>query len=366
MPNTVTNRQMFFILFMTLTAIASVDIPKVVAQYGGYGGWAAVLLTSLVFAVAALLWAKLNNMHQGKMVFDYSKELVGKAGAYFIAAYFAQYFLTVLITLNLAMSNLLQANFLPNTPMWATAIASIPVIGFVAYKGVTNVARLIEIYGIILLVVSVPVHLLMLAQGDINHILPLYNPAETGKIVSSMWKLIFSFLGVEVIAMIPFTAKNGPKAGKTAFITILLVGLFYVLIVETSMMMIAPYEIIHYNYPLVVAIRQVELPLLKVFQRIDLIYLTVGFIGLFSGLSIVYLNIVEYICRMLPRAKRSLVVTAVGAAAFLGEYLIQGIVDIKKTLQEIVTYSGILAAGLIPVVLIIITKAKKHGNKKAV
>ena len=124
-------------------------------------------------------------------------------------------------------------------------------------------------------------------------------------------------LGIEVLAIIPFTAKNGPKAVKNAFITLLLIGVFYVLVVESSVMMVGFNEIVHYNYPLLVAIRQVELPYLKIFQRIDLLYLTVGFIGLFAGLSIVYLNIVEYICRMLPKVKRVLVVIAVGLAAFL-------------------------------------------------
>lgn len=364
MPNTITNRQMFLILFMTMTAIASVDISKIMAQSAGTGGWATILLTSLLFALAVYVWVKLNNMHQGKMLFDYSKELVGRAGAYLLAVYIAQYFLMVLVSLNLSMSNLLQTNFLPNTPVWATSLASIPVMAFVAYKGVTNTARLVEIYGIIVLVVSVPVHIFMLLQGDINHILPLFNPAETGKVVSSVKEAVFSFLGIEVLAVIPFTAKNGPKAVKTAVLAILAVGLFYVLNVEGSIMMVGLNEIVHYNYPLIVAIRQVELPAMKIFQRIDLLYLTVGFIGLFAGLSIVFLSIVELVCRMLPKVKRVAVVFAVGAIAFLADLVLPGVKDIDKTLKQIIMSTGIGIAGVIPLILLIITKVKNRGKKK--
>ncbi len=364
MPNTITNRQMFLMLFICITAVAESDISRVTAQNVGRSGWIAILLTAILFAAAAFLWTKLNNLHQGKMLFDYSKELVGKAGAYFLALYFTQYFITVLVSLNITMSAILQSNFLPKTPVWATSLASLPVIGFVAYKGVTNTARLVEIYGVILIVTSIVVHLIMLMEGDKYFILPLFNPADTGKILSSVKEFTFSFLGFEVLAVIPFSVKQGPKTGAIAAIALLVIGLFYVLIVETNIMMIGVDEIKHYNFPLVVAIRQVEIPLLKVFQRIDVLYLTVGFIGLFGGLSVIYLSIVEFICRMLPKIKRSIIVIAIGVIAILTETVIYGIEDINIMLKEIITYSGVFAACLVPLMLYIITKVKNRGTKK--
>ncbi len=365
MPNTITNRQMFLILFMTITAVSSVEISKVAAQSVGRSGWVSILLTALLFAAVAYLWTRLNNLHQGKMLFDYSKELVGSVGAYFLGVYFAQYFITMFVALDLYMSNLLQANFLPKTPPWVTSLALLPVIGFVANKGVTNTARLVEIYGLILIVTSVMVHVVMLMEGDIYYILPLFNAAETGTILSSVKEFIFSFLGVEVLAMIPFTKKSSPKAGVTAIAALLLIGVWYVLNVESCIMMIGVDEIVHYNFPWIMAFRQVEIPVLKAFQRIDLLYLTVGFIGVFAGLSVIYLSIVEFICRMLPKVKRYWVVMAVGALIFVTEIILFGINNIHSMLKHYLVYSGVLVAGVVPLVLLIITKVKNHGRKKS-
>lgn len=364
MPNTITNRQLFLILFMTLIAIASGDISKVMVQSAGTSGWITILLTAVLFALAAYAWAKLNGMHEGKTLFDYSKELVGRVGTYFLSMYFAQYFLTVLASLNIAMVTLLQTNFLPNTPGWATAFACIIVIGFVANKGVTNAARLVEIYGVILLIVAIPVHIIMFMQGHFDHILPLFNPAETVNAVTSVKEMVFSFLGIEVLAVIPFTARNGRAAAKTAFWAVIAVGFYYVLNALGCVMMIGENEIVHYQFPLIAAIRQVELPFLKIFQRIDLLYLTVGFIGLLAGLSIIYLNIVELICRMLPKVKRIFVVLAVGCVSFVAYYFLSSIANIQKTLIGIITYSGLLVAIMVPLVLIVITKVKNREKKK--
>lgn len=365
MPNTVTNRQLFFILLFTMTAVASVDISKLMLQAGGAGGWITILLTALLFGAAAFLWAKLNGLHEGKTLFEYSRELIGKAGSYILTIYFTLYFFLVLVYFKLDMGMQLQANFLPNTPLWATALVALIVSGFVAYKGVTNVARLIEIYGIIFLLITLPTHALMVIQGDVNFILPLYNPQETGKVLSGIPQMIFPFLGIEVLAVIPFTAKNSRKAAVTMIGTIIAVGLFYVFNALSSIMMIGDHEILHYNYPLIAAIRQVQLSKLKVFQRIDLLYLTVGFIALLSGLSIFYLNIVEYLCRMLPKAKRLLVTAIVGFAAFLSVFVMKDTENILKTLTAAITLFGVFAAGVTPAALLIIAKVKNRAGKKA-
>ena len=107
------------------------------------------------------------------------------------------------------------------------------------------------------------------------------------------------------------------------------------------------------------------MPAIKIFERIDILFLTVGFLGSLAGTSFVYLNVVEYLCRMLPNVKRVLIVTAVGFCALLIGLLVQNIKDVDKLLVDILTYTGVFTAFIIPTVLLIIAKVKKHGNKKA-
>lgn len=364
MSNTVTNRQIFFILFLTLTTVAIVQIPKTMAQSAGTGSWITIIIVSLIFAVGAYALASLNNLFQGMVLFDYSKELVGKIGSWLLAVYYSLYFFTVLISLEHSLTNMMKANFLHDTPQWFILLATMPVCGYVAYKGVTNVARLFEIYGVIFILITILVHVIMLFEGKVNNILPLIIPSEAGNYISAIKDAIFPFLGIEILTIIPLTEKNGKKAAKTAFLTLLGVGLLYILVVESSIMMVGIDEVSEYNYPMIFAIRLVQLPFLKVFERVDILYLTVGFLGIIAGLSIVYLSIVENICRMLPKSNRLFIVLLVSLAAFMLGMVTQSFENIDKILNETLTLSGIAAALFIPIVLLLVAKVKKHAKNK--
>lgn len=365
MENTVTNRQLFLILIVVQISNTSAEVSKIMTQSAGAGSWFSILLATLLFALLAYILSKLNNMFQGKMVFDYSGELIGKAGAYLVSAFIAIYFLAFICIYNIAQSNLLQTNFLPNTPTWATVMSEMIVAGFVSYKGVTNAARLLEIYGVIFIMLSVGVHIIMFLKGDMNHILPLFDPAETERYIAATKSAVYPLLGFEVMLVIPFSAKNGKQANKTVIYALLYVGAFYILNVLSCVMMIGENEILHYNFPLVTAIRQVELPQLKIFQRLDLIYLTVGVISVIACFSFLYLSVVELVCRMMPKIKRLTVVILVGAAAFAADLALRNIPNVSEALRNILTYSGLAVAGAIPIILFTIAKVKRHAHKKA-
>lgn len=61
------------------------------------------------------------------------------------------------------MSKLLKADFFPRTPIWALMLISVPVFCYIAYKGITTVARMCEIFGIVFLVTGITVLVFMIS-----------------------------------------------------------------------------------------------------------------------------------------------------------------------------------------------------------
>lgn len=363
MTNSITNRQMVFILFLTLSTVTLITIPKVMAESAGVGGWVTLMTTSILFGLLTVVIVSLNNMFQGKVLFEYSRELVGKAGSYIIAIYYILYFIGISIDLSSSLSNILKTNFLLKTPQWATLLASIFICGYAACKGITNVARIFEIYGVTFFLAVVIVHITMLFQGNPENILPLYIPSDTGRYFAAIKDTIFPFLGIEVLTVIPFTARNGRKSSRIAFLTLIGIGLIYVLVMESSIMMVGINEIVHYQDAMVTAIRQVELPFIEFLKRVDVIYLVVGLMGIHAGIIIVYTSIVEYACRLFSRMSRTLIVICMGAIIFILGLIALGINNFGKVFNELVIYFGLAAAAFIPILLFIIAKVKKHAGK---
>jgi len=316
-------------------------------------------MATVFFAVAVVIITKLNNLYQNKVFFEYSQEIVGKFFSYLIAIYFIIYFLMIGVYLKLKFVGLLQSNFLPQTPQFVTLLISITLFAYVAYKGITNVARGFEIIGIPFLIITVGLCILMITEGMHYNILPFYNPADTKEFARAVKELVLPFGGIEILLIIPFTAKN-KKAPRTAFFTLLFIGLFYVLIVEGTLMILGVNNTIALNDSFIEAIKVVEIP---VIERTDILYLTLGLMSLFAGMIIVFTAVTEFACRLFARVKRYVIVIIIGVVVFVLCLFGLNIKDFDELYANYATVPVLFSSVLIPTILFIIAKLKKRAQK---
>ena len=199
LTNSITNRQMFFIIFLTLTTYTTIDLPKTMAQTAGRSSWIPIIAVSVIFGGAAVIITKLNNMYQEKVLFDYSQEIVGKIFSRLIASYYLPFFLIFGVYLKLKLVGILKSNFLPQTPKFIMLLMAISLFGYVASKGITNVARMFEIIGALFLIVTVGLCATMFLQGMSYNILPFFNITEAKEFIVTMKDLATPFTGLAVL-----------------------------------------------------------------------------------------------------------------------------------------------------------------------
>ena len=355
MTNSITNRQMFFIIFLTLTSYTTIDLPGIMAQTAGRSSWIPIIITSIIFGVATAIITKLNNMFQGKVLFDYSQEIVGKFFTYLIALYYMLFFLIIGVYLKLKLVGLIKSNFLPLTPQFVVLIFGILLFAYVSYKGVTNVARSFEIIGVLFLIMTVGICIFMLVEGMKYNILPFFDITETKSFLVTMKDLVTPYTGIGVLLVIPFTPIN-KKAPKVAFFTLVFIGLFYVLIVESTIMILGINNTIALNDSFVEAIKIVEIP---VIERTDISYLTFGLLSLFAGMIIVFTTIVEFACRLFSKVKRQIIVIAIGIVFFILCLLLLNIKNMRDVFESFAPYLVLTSSILIPTILFILAKVKK-------
>lgn len=356
---------MVFVLLLTLTAITVISLPKIMAETAGNGAWFTLIITSVIYAAAAYIFVTLNKMHNGEVMYDYSARLIGKVGAHILGVYYLLYFLSVSSFLCATMSNILISDFFMHTPAWAIIAISLPFYAHSAYQGVTNVARICKIFGVIFVVGAIAGHGIMLIQGVRENILPLYVPADTGRYLKAVTSCMPSFIGVEVLALLPIAEKDRKKAPRVAFLTVLAAGLLYALTVEGDIMMIGMNEVVNENNAMISAIRQIELPFLDFFERLDILYLTAGFLGLFAAKTIVLTGSVEFACKLLPRASRALLVAGISAVVFCVDLVLLQLNGLGRVFEIFLQFAGNFAALVVPVTLLILSKVKQHAHRAA-
>ncbi len=361
LPNTINNRQLVFVLLITLTAITLISLPRTMADAAEVGGWFTILITALVYATAAAIIVYLNCKFQGEVLFDYSARLVGKVGSYAIGIYYMLYFLLNSAYLCAGMANVLVSDFFIKTPAWFTIALGMPFYGYTAYKGVTTIARLFEIIGLLFLLAILAMHIVMLFQGRVENILPLFVPEDIGRYLSAIRSALLSFLGVEVLTLMPIAQKSRKRAPLVAFLAVIGIALLYILVVESCIMMIGLNEIKNNNCALITAIRQIQIPLLDFLERIDFVYLTFGFMGLYGAKAVVLLAVVEYACKIFTRIHRGLIVLAACVIIFLVDLVLLDINELGHYFEGYGLIFGNIAAVGIPLLLFFLSKVKKRA-----
>lgn len=355
MPNSISNRQLVFILYLLITAYVIIDLPMQMAQTAGNSCWIPIILASIVFAFAVFMIAKLNNMFQGKVFFDYSQQIVGKFFAYIIAVFYVISFSFIGAYLALKSIGLIKSNFLPKTPSFIILIAGILLFAFVAYKGITNVARLFEIYGFFIILVILAVCAIIFTQGISFNVLPLFDKNEIKNFPDALVWLISAFSGIEILFIIPFSEKN-KKAPKVAFLTVLSIGLLYILVVKSTFFILGINNTKSHNDAFVEATRIVDIPLI---ERADVFFLTFGLVGLFSGIIIVFTAIVEFCCKLFSKIKRIYIVIIVSIVLFVISLCTINIKVMGDLFRQIWTLVALVSSLIIPTIIFIIAKIRK-------
>lgn len=357
--NKITNRQLFFILFLTISTYSTIELPKIMAESAGRNSWIPIIAASVIFGIAAIIITKLNNMYQGKVLFDYSQDIVGKFLTYSICLFYLLYFLIVMVYLKIKMVGLLKNNFLPLTPQIVMLMFSTVLFGYVAHKGITNVARMFEIIGVCFIVVTVILCIFMATEGITENVLPLFDLSETKNILPSMKGLMIPYGGIEILLVIPFTKIN-KKSSKVAFFSLLFIGLIYVLIVESTIKMLGINNTIALNDSFIEAVKAVELP---VIERTDIFYLTFGLTSLFAGMIIIFTAVLEFLCKIFPNVKRHILTIVISILIFFLSLFALNLKYIDNFYDSFVPYLILISGILIPSLLLIIANIKKRLNK---
>lgn len=307
----------------------------------------------------AVIITKLNYMHQGKVFFDYSQEITGKIISKIIVIFYVLFYFISFVYLKEKLVMLIHSNFLPNTPPYILIFVGVLFYGFIAYKGITNIARLAEIIGVLFLLITVITCIMMLFEGMNYNILPFLSISDLKHYKEAIKGLAIPFTGLGILFVVPFTVIN-KKAPKVAFISILVIAAFYVLIVESTMMILGLNNATVLKDSFIEAVKVLELPII---ERTDVFYLTFGLTSIFAGLIIIYTTVLEYACKFFPKIKRIYMVIIIGALIFISSILLADNEKAKKLYEDYSLYTVLIATFLIPTIIFVCAKIKK---KKAV
>lgn len=351
MTNGVTNRQLFFIIIISAVGLSSVAMPKIMGAAGGTGAWLSLLIAAIFFMAIVLLITHLGRLYPGKSLAEYSELLVGKVISRIFCGFYIVYFFVFLALFVRSSADIIQAEILYKTPVWATMLLIMIVSLYAASKGLTNLGRMIEYLGLIVLIISFVLQIITFTQGDSLNNLPLIDTAEISRYIQAVPFAIFGYLGFEVITIIPLSRRNGSKSKLTAIASILVVCIFFITLLEVCYSVLGVDDIVNYDYPLLTAIRRLDIAALQFAKRLDLFFIMAWLTSIFCSTSLIVFASAEYAKKLIPKLNGFMPMLVIGAAAYVAGLLIPNAEDVLQSFNLFITYIGLIPAFVIPLVL---------------
>ena len=273
MKEYVSNRQMTLIIFVSLSGYSIATLPKIMAENAGTGSWLTIILTVPLATIAAYILGWLGYTYKNMTLFEYSNLIVGKVLTSIFTVIYFIYFLAILTMMNRLSCEIIRGNVLRKTPIWAVSLIMLALVYYAASSRLSNIGKLFELYGILIIFAFIIIHTIMFTEGDLINLQPLIDFSQIKIYFKSIKYSIMPFLGIELLATIPFSKENNKKVFWYIALAVVSAGLLYIYVIESCFSIIELDEIVYYWDALFVAIRRLDVPYLQFLRRLDGIYM---------------------------------------------------------------------------------------------
>lgn len=363
MNETLTNKQIAFILFGFIVGYGVMGLPKNVAENAGSGAWIALIVSTIFAIIITYTIIYLGYIHENKTLYEYSQLLVGKfLTTVFIIIYIIEFFIFLAI-ITRSGSEIIRLTVLIKTPSWALCSTILLVVIYAVIKRLRVIARLCELYGIIIIITYIIIFFLISTQGNLLNIRPLFETGNIPMYLKASLVTTLPFMGMEVLTIIPFSRKeNNKKVFKYATVMMLFIGFLYIFAVESCISVMGVESIVYFKDSLLATVRRVDIRWLQFLRRLDGLMLVVWIMSIYCTLAVSGYAAVYLLNKLFKKANFNLLAVIVFTLAFIVSQLPENFQQLEQILNYI-TYIGILTSIAIPGLLLIITKVKKYDKK---
>ncbi|MGF7060300.1 GerAB/ArcD/ProY family transporter [Brassicibacter mesophilus] len=362
MNETLNNRQIAFIIYGTIVGYGILALPKQIAENAGTGGWVPLLLATIASIIITYIIAYLGCVYENKTLYEYSQILVGRYITYIFLALYIVYFFLFFTMIARMSGEVIKLTILLKTPVWAISLLYLIVVYYAIIKGIKVVARICELYGFIIIFGAFIIHFLMFTQGEMINLKPFFVIQDVQEYIKTSFKLVIPFLGMEAITFLPLRKENKKGIFKYTALMIAFIGLSYIIIFEANISVVGVDDIVHYKDAIISTVRRIDIKYLETFRRLDGILLLVWNIAVFTTMMMFAYGTTFYISKCFKNISYRLVAIIVITMSFIVSQAPKTVIQVEKII-DFTGYLAVIAAVIIPLILLIITKVKKYDKK---
>ncbi|MEF3302564.1 GerAB/ArcD/ProY family transporter [Paenibacillus sp. GYB003] len=291
----ISDYQFFFIIFVSVTSLTFFSVPLQLVSKVKQDLWLSMAIGTAVDLYVAAILAWLGNAYPGQSLVQYPSAALGKAAGKLVGAIFLLFFVGVVVSSLWIFSDFLARTLMPETPRFLFSTTMTLCAGWAASKGLETIARLAQLIGAVILIVSIIMFATSLPLFRADHLLPQFEngfgPAVKGSVYSASWFGICIMMGM----LMPHQA-NPKRTFRMKTFAVLLGSSLMTLYLLYCIGVMGPYMAARLENPIYTFARITRL---VIFERIEVLLLLVFITGTFITMSTLYFSVAEGVSQWL-------------------------------------------------------------------
>ncbi|WP_282139037.1 GerAB/ArcD/ProY family transporter [Rossellomorea aquimaris] len=311
-----TSIQLMLFIIQTQIGVGVLGLPFNVFSVSKGDAWISVLLAGIVVQLFITIFWVLGRRFPSKSLFQYSIQLVGKAGGTFINVSYVFYGLLVTSLILMYSTAIIKTWVLSLTPKW---IIMILLMGTAIYLGKELLSDICNVYvvvsGLIFFLIMISIVVLFMYPVDWRYLLPIGHSGGVN-ILKGVKEAYFSMLGFELLLFLfPYFQHNGVRSVLfSATMANLFVTLMYAFLTIVSLITFSPEELVIIPQPVLYYVKSLYL---QIIERIDLLFVSLWVVSVITSLTSYLFLSTEGSTHTFKRIKRPVITIFFGSLSLI-------------------------------------------------
>ncbi|MBR3325121.1 MAG: GerAB/ArcD/ProY family transporter [Clostridia bacterium] len=351
----------FLVVIVTITHLI-LNMPNTLIETTGS---ASIINTIYVTVLALLLFSiikKLLDPFENNNIIYVAEFLGGKILKIIITVLYLAHFIFISAILLRNFAEFLKIIYFPQASLWTILSAFLLVSLIVNRLGGKNIVKANAILMIPILLTIVITAISLIGKLEFNRVFPILGYGFKETFFNGATN-IYAFSGILYLLLIKPYLKNSKNFSKIGYLSIIISGIYLVLIVSALLMMFPYIQLGNDTLSVYLSTRIIEYG--KFMQRTDAIYMFVWIFDFLSYLSIIVLFITQISKQSFNLKKTPLYSYIVAFIIFIVAMLPNNTTELEFFETTIYKYSSIGIVFVVSFIVLVLgyLKKKKEGNK---
>lgn len=360
MEKRVSNTQFKALIITGVVGVGVLSLPSSIARIANNDGWISIVIGGAISVLLMYLMVSLAQMHPGKVVFEYARELLGNFGFYIFAVIYIIYFMMVLAVEVRIFAEVIKVFLLENTPIEVIIISMLITSMWIGRYKIEVVARIALLMYTVLFVIIIFGVIAVFPQLDFTNIFPLFQ-TNVKTIIGGVRETFFSYLGIDFVLVSLAYLEEPKEAMKYSMRAILSVTLLYVFAFVLTISTFGVNELKRQVWPTIALVREVDFPGFFL-ENIDGIIMAAWVLIIYGNMAPTTYNSTLVFSNIFKTKEHGLYVLPLVPIVYFISLFPQNLYEVYKNML-IPNILGFIVMIIFPILLFILSKIKGGRTK---